>query len=151
MNLKAIFTKVCVLVLLATHTQCATSQKMDTTPPIRIDKAYFEKWTDADNEAGFTVYIPADATAKLTLDFAYFKGKKITLILDTDTSVYKGRYIYPKRDNDLIMSDDPKKEFKNTVTGIERIPFRLKDNECVVTYTKDDAQGHFKIDNLPEK
>jgi len=66
--------------------------------------------------------------------------------------MYVGKYTSPKFKNDMIMSGDPKQEYGNTLPGdIQRIPYQLKDNQCVIEYVKDGAKGHFTIENLPQK
>ncbi len=151
MNLKTIVTKICALIVLGTLTQCATSQKIDNKPPMQTENAYFQEWSTETNGAGFTVFISVK-DPELKLQHAYFLNKKIALTKDPNKAEYSGSYTYPKKGKDLVMSSDPKEEFKNTLpAGIERIPFKLKDNECVIVYTKDGKEGHFKIDNLPKQ
>ncbi len=150
-NFKTISIRICILLIGSTFMQCASSQNMKNTSSIQIKELYFQKWTSQDNN-GFTIYIPTEDTSRVSLKYAYFKQKRITLTKEEGKSLYTGSYVYPKKATDLIMSSDPKEEFQNTVpVGIERIPFRLKDNECVIVYTKDGKEGHFKIENVPEK
>ncbi len=151
MIIKTILINTVALLVLITFTQCATSKKMEDIAPVKIENPYFETWSSED-ENGLTIYIPVEETATITLNHAYFRMKKIALIKEEGQPVYIGKYTYPKGSKDLVMSSDPKEEFGNQVpAGIERIPFRLKDNECVIEYTKDGAQSHFKINNIPQK
>ncbi len=150
-NYKILCIKICILLGFGTFTQCASSQKMDKIAPIEIKNAYFEKWK-SDSDSGFTIYISVDENSTVTLKHVYFKHKKIVLVKENNTSSYIGKHTYTKNDKDLIMAADPKKEFGNTLpAGIQRIPYRLKANECVIVYTKEGVEGHFKIENVPEK
>ncbi len=154
MNFKMMITKIAILlVILASFTQCASSQNIDTVSPVTIEESYFQKWVAGRKEAGsgFTIHLSIKKNDDVVLNHAYFKGKKIELKLN-NKAVYVGRYTYPNKTKDLIMSDDPQEEFRNTAPIIEeKIPFELKENECVITYTKDKKEGFFKIDDLPEK
>ncbi len=136
--------------VLVIFTQCASSQKMEINAPVTVKSPYFEKWYDLD-DAGFTLYIPIEKSENVILEYAYFKQKKIELTKEEGQSVYVGKYTYAKKNKDLVMSSDPKDEFNNTVRGIERIPYRLKENECVVEYVKEGEKGHFRIPAVLEK
>ncbi|GAA4272203.1 hypothetical protein U6A24_19680 [Aquimarina gracilis] len=124
---------------------------MNNTTPEGVKNAYFKNW-HSDNESGFTLYIPVDQEMSIALKHAYFKQKKIMLVKENDKALYTGKYTYPKKEGDMVMSDDPKQEFKNKVpAGIERIPFRLKEGECIIVYSKEGTEGHFSIENVPEQ
>ncbi|WP_109301971.1 hypothetical protein [Aquimarina sp. AU474] len=151
MILKTILINTVALLVLLTFTQCATSKKIEDIAPVKIENPYFETW-NSENENGLTIYIPVEETTTLILEHAYFRQKKITLTKEEGQSVYIGKYTYPKGSKDLVMSSDPKEEYGNELpVGIERIPFRIKDNECVISYTKEGVKGHFKINNIPKK
>ena len=150
--MKSITIAITFLVICPLFIQCASSQKMDKIAPVKVENPYFERWS-TDDEKGLTIYIPVEESSELVLEHAYFKFKKIALSKEVGTSVYVGKYTFPKgKSNDLVMSSDPKEEFNNTPPpGIERIPFQLSGNECVISYTKDGVQSHFKIENIQEK
>lgn len=154
-NLKTIITKIGLLSILVTFTQCATSQKIDETAPLQFKDAYFQNWVSGvrGGGAGFMVYLPVDGTSDIQLETVYFKGKEVKLSFDNSTSVYSGRYTDPKTvRKDIVMSSDPKEEYNNKVSEIEeKIPFELKEGECIIAYVKNGAKGYFKLDKLPEK
>ncbi len=152
--IKYLFAKLGLLVLLGIGIQCATSQKIDKVAPVKIEGAYYQDWMSGVREGGhgFMVYVPVEENSAVQLNFIYFKGKKIELELNSDKVMYEGRYTYPSEKRDLIMSNDPKKEFRNPVPEMEvKIPFDLKDEECIFNYTKKGRKGYFKLDKLPEK
>jgi len=50
------------------------------------------------------------------------------------------------------MSNDPNAEFGNEMPEIsQKIPFVLKDNECVISYKDGKTTKYFKVDNITEK
>jgi len=153
--LKSIISKISVLGVLAIFTQCATGQKIDKAAPVTFKSPYFQKWIAGiqGGGSGFTVYLPLHHESDVELNEIYFRGKKVEILLRSDKPVYVGRYTDPNSvKRDMVMSGDPKEEFKNQVPVIEdKIPFELKGNECVIGYTKNGKKGYFKLDSLEEK
>lgn len=142
------------MLLLIMNIQCASSQRIDKQNPIEIKKAFFQKWIAGveGGGSGFTLYIEVDATSEIQLEYAYFKGKKVKLNYKTNEPVYVGRYTNSLKKPDLIMSDDPKEEFKNQIPKIEeKIPFELQGNQCVVSYINNGKSRFFKLENVTEK
>ncbi len=141
-------------IVVGTFVQCASSQNMDIdkNAPITIKGPHFQEWVAGikGGGSGFTLYIPIEESEGVTLNYAYFKGKKLELKRNNKT--YIGRYTYPNKERDLIMSDDPKQEFKNKLPEVkDDIPFELEGNACVINYTKGTKNGFFKIENITEK
>ncbi len=149
-HLKTIYTTIGILAVLAVFAQCASSYKIDKTAPAHIKNPYFKKWNSGIKEKGFTVYLPVDKNTPLKLKYVYFKGKKIELEHHFNEAVYIGHYTYPPK-RDLVMSIDPKEEFKNNLPVIEeKIPFELAGNECVIEYMREGKKRYFNS-NLTEK
>lgn len=154
-NLKKLLTKISLLGILMTFTQCATSQKIDKTAPVELNSPYFQQWVSGirGGGQGFTVYFPVDKGSDVVLHTAYFYGKKIDLQFNQKEAVYRGKYTDPQSvKTDLIMSGDTKDEYGNKAPKTEeKIPFDLKEGECILAYTKAGKEGYFKLDELPEK
>jgi len=157
MSFKTVFTRIGLCSILIAFTQCASSQKIDKVAPVTFKQPYFQNWVAGikGGGAGFMVYLPIDENPDVKLEEIYFKGKSVKLERKRNEAVYVGRYTDPKtlRDENLIMSGDRKEEFKNKPPGEveKKIPFELKADECVISYTKDGKIGYFKLDKLPEK
>ncbi|WP_438710583.1 hypothetical protein ACSTS3_17355 [Aquimarina muelleri] len=142
-----------LLFVLITCTQCA-SQQIDKKNPVEIKEAYFQRWISGveGGGSGLMVYIEINENTDVQLEYAYFKGKKIKLGHKTNERVYVGRYSVVSKRPELIMSDNPKEEFKNKLPDVEeKIPFTLKENECMISYIKNGKKGFFKLDNIVEK
>ncbi|WP_299434039.1 hypothetical protein [uncultured Aquimarina sp.] len=154
-NIRTVVTKIGLLSILVTFTQCATSQKIDKMAPVELNAPYFQNWVSGieGGGAGFMLYIPVDPASDVQLENAYFKGKSVKLKRKPNEAVYVGRYTDPGTvRKDIVMSDDPKEEYNNKAPEIEeKIPFELKEGECVIAYSKNGKEGYFKLDNLPEK
>lgn len=158
MSFKTVCARICLCSILIAFTQCASSQKIDEAAPVALKQPYFQNWVAGieGGGAGFMVYLPIDENSNVKLEEAYFKGKSVTLERKQNEAVYVGRYTDPntvRGDKNMVMSDDPKEEFNNKPPGEveKKIPFELKADECVISYTKEGKKGYFKIDKLPEK
>jgi len=155
-NFKTLLTKIGLLGILMTFNQCATGQKIDKTTPVQLNDPYYQKWVAGvrGGGAGFTVYFPVHtSSSNIELKTAYFQGKKVSLSFDQNTATYSGRYTDPRTlKKEIVMSSDPKEEYNNKIPEIEeKIPFDLKEEECIIAYSKNGKEGYFKLDKLPEK
>lgn len=153
-NLNRVYKFLSLLFVLITCTQCASSQQIDKTAPIQIKDAYFQKWISGieGGGSGFMVYIEVKEKTDVQLEYAYFKGKKIKLGHKANKLVYIGRYSVVSKRPELIMSDNPKEEFKNQLPAVEeKIPFKLKENECMISYIKNGRKRFFKLQNITER
>ncbi|MEW7279353.1 hypothetical protein ABW636_12235 [Aquimarina sp. 2201CG1-2-11] len=160
--LKRLGAALSVVALFAIFTQCASAQNkegnlpkeqvMDKEAPITTDNVYYlMRYEGGTKSKGFTVYIPVDKKPDVELEYIYFKGKKVALQYDDKNTMYVAEHVFSDKP-DLIMSDDPKEEFKNQLPAVkEKIPFEIKENEGVVGYTKSGKKGHFKIVDIPNK
>ncbi|MDY8138724.1 hypothetical protein [Aquimarina sp. 2201CG5-10] len=153
-RIKYIMARIAVFAIIVGLTQCATSQKIDEAAPIEIKGAYFQNWVAGiqGGGSGVLIYIPVEEKSDVQLDYVYFNNKKINLERKPNEPAYVGRYTNPGEKRDLVMSGDSKEEFTNEPPKIEeKIPFELKENECIIAYTKSGKTGFFKLDKLPEK
>ena len=154
-NFRKLLTKVGLLSILMTFGQCATGQKIDKTAPVALNSPYCQDWVSGvkGGGAGFMLYFPVDPASNVTLENAYFKGKAVQLKRKQNESVYVGRYTDPITvKKDIVMSSDQKEEYNNKVPEIEeKIPFELKEGECIIAYSKNGQEGYFRIDKLPKK
>ncbi|MBW1293946.1 hypothetical protein GBO31_00400 [Aquimarina litoralis] len=153
--MKTLLTKIGLLGILMTFAQCATSQKIDKIAPVELNAPYFQKWVSGirGGGQGFTLYFPVAKESDVVLHTAYFKGKKVDLNFNQREGFYRGKYTDPESVKpDMIMSGDAKDEYGNKAPKVEeKTPFVLKDDECIIAYTKSGKEGFFKLDKLPEK
>lgn len=141
------------ILLLSINLQCASVQKIEKTSPMNISNTYFNTWISGIQGGGngFDLYIEVEKKDNIQLDYAYFKEKKIKLEYIPENHMYRGHYTYPPK-KDLIMSDNPQEEYKNQLPTIEeKIPFDLKENEAIISYTNKGKQGFFRLENIKEK
>jgi hypothetical protein len=141
--------------ILASFSQCSSTQKIQEKPPTAIGQVYFQKWVAGvrGGGAGLNIFIPVNDTA-IKLDSVYFKGKSAKLEIKPGKNIfYVGRFISDiNQKKDIIMSSEPHAEFNNPKPKLaKKIPFQLKHNECIISYIQDDKIKYFKIDNVVEK
>jgi len=136
---------------------CSTSKTtlegFQTNPPFKVLEATYTKLTiDKPDVKGFSIYIAID-NPKVKLDTVYFRNNSAKLKLDKDISKteYIGNLVMPNKDNDLQLHMDSKREYGNQVPDIsQKIPFKLKADEAVVSYFFNNKINYFKISNCIE-
>ena len=135
--------------------QCSSSQKLQEKAPAMFGDVYFQRWNAGvqGGGSGINLFIPV-ADTNIVLDSVYFRGKSAKLeTKPTDTSLYVGRFKTEfNQPKDIVMSSNPLDEYNNPLPiQKEKIPFTLKDSECVVSYKDGQTTKYFKIENIIEK
>ncbi len=122
------------------------SIKFDTESLKSVEKAYFETAI-----AGTTVTIFLKEGKTLLADSIYFRGRGTKLELSDTGDRYTG--FFENFSQDLIMSDDVGKEYKNQVVSFDKdaFPFKLGEDECVIKCLKDQKPYYFKVQNLKKQ
>jgi len=136
---------------------CSTSKTtldgFQSNPPFKVLEATYTELVDEKSGVnGISIYISID-NAEVKLDSVYFRNNSAKLKLDKDISKteYIGSLVMPNKDNDLQLNIDSKKEFGNRVPDIsQKIPFKLKANEAVVSYFFKNKRNYFKISDCIE-
>jgi len=143
---------------MASFSQCKSTKKLQETTPIELGKVYFHKWIAGvkGGGAGTNIFIPLSSTSQnsIVLDSVYFRGKVAKLeIKQQEQIVYIGRFISEfNQKEDIMMSNEPNAEYGNKMPKLaKKIPFELKDDQCVVSYKDGGTTKYFKIDNIIEK
>jgi len=123
--------------------QCSSAQKLQKETSFKTSNVYYQKWVAGvkGGGSGTNVFIPLTAEQKeITLDSLYFRGHKVALQTKPNSpKLYIGR---------IIGSANQKEGY--TSSG-DKIPFDLKDNEAVVSYSENGNVKYFKIENISEK
>ena len=135
--------------------QCSSAQKLQEKAPITFGEVYCQRWVAGveGGGSGLNIFIPIKEST-IALDSVYFRGKAAKLeISQRKNLLYIGRFHSEiNRKRDIIMSNEPYAEYGNKMPiTIKKIPFELKDNECVISYRQDHKTKYFKIDNVVEK
>ncbi|MBT8303848.1 MAG: hypothetical protein KJP09_05200 [Bacteroidia bacterium] len=144
--------------IMFSFSQCSSQKKLQETAPVKLSKAYCQTWVAGarGGGSGINIFIPVETAPdkKIVLDSVYFRGRSAKLeTKPQNDTLYIGRFLTKVNEKyDLVMSSDPKQEYGNKrPEDTEKIPFELKMNECVVSYTEGKKTKYFKIDEVEEK
>lgn len=153
--IKRIFSLILLFIMMGSFSQCSSVKQLETKAPTHFGNVYFQKWVAGieGGGSGINLIIPV-ATNSIVLDSVYFRNNSAKLELGTtNPKTYIGRFKTAlNQKKDMILSSDPKEEFKNKVpVTTEIIPFELKDNECVVSYQEGNKTKYYKITGIVEK
>ncbi|NQX86902.1 MAG: hypothetical protein HRT67_13560 [Flavobacteriaceae bacterium] len=154
--IKHIFSLSVLLGMLGSFSQCSSVKQLETKAPMNFGKAYFQKWIAGIQGGGSGINLVIPVSEHTTsLDSVYFRGMRTKLEWTNTTSpkTYIGRFKTAlNQKTDMIISSNPKDEFKNKVPeAIDPIPFDLKPSECVVSYTHKGKTKYYKITGIIEK
>ena len=139
---------------LVTFSHCSSAQKLQDEAPFKINEAYYQSWVSGvrGGGAGVNVFLDMDSIPQnVTLDSIYFRGKGTKFeVKEGNKTLLIARFrSVANQKQDIIMSNEPQAEYGNQVPKIpQKIPFRLKDDECVISYTEGKTTKYFKIDKL---
>ncbi|MFK7781175.1 hypothetical protein [Psychroserpens sp.] len=154
-SFKYIFSLLLMLAITTSFSQCSSAQKLEKHAPIAIGEVYAQKWAAGTKKggSGINVYIPV-ANNSVVLDSIFFRGQKATLdFVNGNKDVYVGQfYNEENHSQDIILSSDMYEESKNKLPPlIKEAPFELNENECVISYLKNNETLYFKISNIKIK
>lgn len=144
-----------IVTTMGTFINCASSQNLEKSVSLEIGEVYYQKWVAGIEGAGsgINVYIPVESnTNNITLDSICFRGKKVKLELKNNT-LYVGHFKSDaNQKKDMVISSDRLAEYNNPIPNIpEKIPFELKENECVVSFKEAHKIKYYKISNITKK
>ncbi|MGJ8591400.1 MAG: hypothetical protein ACSHXF_02560 [Aquaticitalea sp.] len=136
---------------------CSTAQKLQEKAPVELKEVYFQTWIAGvkGGGSGMDLFIPlsSELSESIQLDSVYFRGKVAPLEKTLgDNKLYVGRFRTNLNTKPIVMSSEVVEEHANQVPKInQKLPFELKDSECVVNYRDQNEKKYFKIENVIEK
>jgi len=157
--LKGLFYLVVFLLISTNATQCSSAKKGKDTKEMIIEKVseiqtgqvYFEKFTASQEagESGINIYFPGLINKNnYVLKQVYFRGM-IGPILSGKASYFAN---LKQQSKELIMTNKENGEYGNTLPSNPKdFPFKLADNECVISYLDNDTIKYVKIDSITER
>jgi len=147
-----------MVIVMTSFSQCSSAQKLQKEAPVKLGTAYYQYWVAGiqGGGSGINLFIPTEnpSLKNIHLDSVYFRGKVSKLeFKPNNPSLFIGRFTsLGNQRKDIIMSNKPNAEYGNELPKLkEKIPFDLKENECVVSYIEDDKIKYFQIENIVEK
>lgn len=154
-RLKNVFGFFFISLVMMSFSQCASTKILEGEIPLEIGQVSYQSWVAGieGGGSGVNLFIPLVSNKdNLVLDSVYFQGKKVQLERKTK-SLYVGRFKKStNQKKDVVMSADPAAEFNNPVPEVpQKIPFELKQDECVVSFTDRKRTKYFKISDITKK
>ena len=133
---------------------CKSAQEpllqFQTTAPIEISEPYYNSWVAGieGGGAGINVFLPTTESPKIIIDSLHFRGEKSAV--ETRDQLIIGRFKYStNRKKDIIFSSNLQDEYRNKLPpSIDKTPFSLTQNECVISYQVNNKRFYYKISNL---
>jgi len=139
---------ICAISIAFSIYQCSSSKyKLEEASTLSPHRPYFQAWIGGVKKggSGINVYLPnLNANNTVVLDSIYFRGIKGKLT--QARAMYTAQLQNPSPyDRDMSIEAAFKKEEKST------FPFKLLNNECVISYLEDGVRKYLKISGLAEK
>lgn len=133
--------------------QCSSAQKLQKEAPISISRIEVQQWLAGIQGGGSGINMEIQVSEKTTinLDSVFFRGLRAKLKpAKTD---YIAKFISSENQKrEVIMSNKPNAEYANKLPVIiQKSPFELKDNECVISYKEAGKTKYFMYSNVIEK
>ena len=136
---------------------CKSAQEplleFQTTAPIEISEPYYNSWVAGieGGGAGINVFLPITESPKIIIDSLHFRGEKSAV--ETRDQLIIGRFKYStNRKKDIIFSSNLQDEYRNKLPPrIDKTPFSLTQNECVISYQVNNKRFYYKISNLKKQ
>lgn len=125
--------------------------KLQKNPPFKVISAEVSDWVGGQpGVRGIKVSISID-NKNIKLDSLYFRNQKtsLKLLVNSNPPTYIGIFVTSKGVNDYIISKDNTKEFGNSPKLTSKnIPFKLNDNEAIVSYKNPNKRYYYKISKV---
>ena len=145
-----------LLILFSIFTNCKafdplTLQK--TSPFILSQTPYYQAWISGmpGGGSGINVFIPTEEPKNFSLDSLHFRGQRVK-------AVYQNKMIFacyqtsPNQNRDIILNKDVLEEMDNSLLStVDRSPFPLKHNACILSYQVNNKRYYYKIEDLQQK
>jgi hypothetical protein len=128
---------------------------LDTKPPFTITEASYKSWVGGQPGVhGINVYINYTSKNAIDFDSIYFRNQTVNLETKNhkQTKLVVGYFntSTTKSKKDLLLQKDATKS-ESTINLELKIPFNLKENEAVISYTEAGITKYYKVSNLKKE
>lgn len=121
--------------------------------PAAIEYVFFERWVGGQELAGggtnFEIKFKDILPQNYSLKKVYFQGEEASFESEK-YNIYVARFYY-RPNTDLLLDEDPKKEYGNKAPDTTKPKFDLKPDEAILEFTNGSKTKHFKITKIVEK
>ena len=93
--------------------------------------------------------IVSELKKKLIIEDLFFRNIQVKAQKDRNNHLIYLGYFNNELNRDVIMDADATKEAQNTPP--KKIPFQLKENEAIISYTYKGTLQYYKVSNITEE
>jgi len=136
-----------VLAIIFTLSQCG-SINFERNPPFEINSAAYFSWVGGQpGISGMNVKISYTSDKNIQFDSIYFRKRSAKLEVSNtkDQKMITGHFNTSSQKREFVMELNPVKEMKNEIPNITSFPFKLNENEAIISYKIKDKKKYFKI------
>lgn len=137
--LKRIFAISLLCLVFIANSNCARSTyNLEESASFQYDRSYYQEWFAGIDVGGtgFNLFFPnMNSTNRVVVDSIYFRNLKGKLVKD------RAAYIASLKN----------KSPYDTSKVVVDIPFKLLENECVISYYENGVKKYLKVSNIKEK
>lgn len=139
-------------VFMISFSQCASTKKLQDEVSFEISQVSYQNWVAGvdGGGAGVNLFIPMISNSNnIVFDSVYFQGKQVKLE-QKNKSFFVGRFKEAtNQKKDIVMSSNRLEEVNNPIPEIpKKIPFQLKEDECVVSFKDGKKAKYYKISGI---
>ena len=138
----------CLALLSVSFSQCATTMKLQKEAPTNFGDIYCQDWVAGvqGGGSGTNIYIEVK-DENVVLDSVFFRGQTVKLeTKPANLQLFIGRLKSEGNTNqyEVVSTSDQKEQ-------MEDFPFKLENDECVVSYKENGKIKYFKLTDIKEK
>jgi|TARA_B110000908_G_scaffold99416_1_gene117421 hypothetical protein len=131
------------------------SISFDKKPPFKITEASYKNWVGGQPGVhGINLYINYTSKNAVDFDSIYFRNQtgKLEIKKHPETNLLVGYFNTSTTNNkkDLLLQREDKKSY-STIKNELKIPFILKENEAVISFTEAGTTKYYKVLNLKKE
>lgn len=137
------------LLILIGFSECATTQ-FEQNPPFTITSAVYNNWfVKSTATKGTIINIGYDSKYVVKFDSIYFskRAEKLSISKVKDKKMISSIFSSTEKP-DRILDENSTKEIQNQFPAIKNMPFKLKQNEAIISYKIKDKTKYFKVKSI---
>jgi len=145
-----------LLILFSIFSNCKAFDPLtlQKAPPFILSQTpYYQAWISGmpGGGSGINVFIPIEEAKNFSLDSLHFRGQMVKAVYQNKSifACYETSY---NQNKDIILNKDVLEEMDNSLLStVNRSPFSLKHNACILSYQVNNKRYYYKIEDLQQK
>ncbi|GGG36320.1 hypothetical protein [Bizionia arctica] len=151
---KQIFAVLSIIGIIISFTHCSSAQKLQEQASFELGQVSYQTWFAGVQGGGSGIHMIINVVSNknhVVFDSVFFRGYKAKMEIGKIGYLASFKTDLNQRE-DVIMSNRDKDEFSNKTPLKEaNDPFKLDNNECVISYIEKNTTKYLKVKNLVEK